>query len=222
MAGSLSQLQVEAVYWIEQKFWETGSIITNEKLADHLNCSIATVKGWWLDGTFREALVKRGVDLSPETSSEVLTPEQLQLANILLNIHDTRSEREKLNEIGISSQKFNTWLRQPAFQSYLRKRAEAMFSAADYKAFQALGAEAAGGDVSALKLFFEMRGIYNPRVQVDVNIEVVLTSVVEIIAKHVKDPATLEAIATELDALETGGARVGTPALPMTTGGFEL
>lgn len=219
--STLSQTQVEAVYWIEQKFWETGLLPSEEKLAEHLDVTLGTVKGWWLNATFREALVKRGVDLTPEQSSQVLLPLQLQAANIMLNVHDSRSEREKLNELGISSQKWMAWLRQPAFQEYLRKRAESMFSANDYKAFAALGAEAAGGDVSALKLFFEMRGIYNPRVQIDVNVEVVLARVVEIISTHVKDPLALQAIADDLDRLELGAPQVGAAkSLPM--GGIDI
>lgn len=226
---ALSEKQVEVVYFIEQKFWETGRIPTNEVIAERFAVALNTVKGWWQTGTFREALVKRGVDFNPEQSSDLLTPIQLQLANVMLNTHDNRSEREKLNSLDVTSQQYHSWLRQPAFQNYLRKRAEAMFSAADFKAFQALSAEAAGGDVSALKLFFEMRGIYNPRVQIDVNVEAILMRVVEIIATHVKDPGTLEAIANDLERLqgrELPAAPVGTfdNALEVasTVSGFNL
>lgn len=205
--GSLSESQVEVVYYLEQKFWETGRIPTDDAVAERFHLNVSTVKGWWKDSTFREALVSRGVDFNPEQSSDLLTPLQLQLANVMLNVHDNRSEREKLESVGVSSQQYHSWLRQPQYQNYLRKRAEAMFSAADYKAYQALSSEAVGGDVSALKLFFEMRGIYNPRVQVDVNIEMVLSRVVEIIATHVKDPGILEAIAADLERLDTGGAQ---------------
>lgn len=213
---ALTQIQAEAVYWIEQKFWETGLLVSNEKLSEHLDVNLGTVKGWWVSSDFREALVKRGVDLlDPSKSAEVLTPEQLQAANMMLNLHDTRSEREKLTELNLTPQKWMAWLRQPSFQGYLRHRAEAMFSANDYKVFAALVGEASGGDVSAMKLFFEMRGIYNPRVQVDVNVEVFMVNVFEIITKHVKDPKVLEAIANDFEALETGAPQtVGQRALP--------
>lgn len=223
MATSLSETQIEVVYWIEQQFWSTGYVPTVDSLAERFSILPATIKKWWESSSFREALVSRGVDFNPDASRDALSPLQLQLANVLLNTHDNRSEREKLESVGVSSQKYHGWLRDPAFVNYLRKRAEVMFSANDYKAFQALSAEAANGDVSALKLFFEMRGIYNPRVQVDVNIEMVLTRVVEVIALHVKDPGILEAIATDLGRLDMGGPpQVGTRPTSPAYAGFTL
>jgi len=160
----------------------------------------------------------RGVDINPERSAGLLTPIQLMLANMLLNTHDTRSVREKLRELQITSQQYHAWLRAPAFQQHLAKRGEEMFKSIDWEAYEALAGAVRSQDVSALKLFFEMRGIYTPKQVQEINVDVVLVRVVEIIARHVHDPATLQAIADDLDMLEVGQNRgVPTPVLEANT-----
>lgn len=197
----LDEDQFLMLCYIEQKFWETGYIPTNEVIQRELRLDSKTIDRAWKKDTFREAIISRGIDLKGKESGKVLTPTQLMLANLLLNAHDTRSVREKIASINVSSQQYHAWKRQPAFAEYLRKRAEAVFSAADSTAYTKLVEAVEEGDTNALKLFFEMRGIHNPRVQVDVNIQGVMVRVVEIISKHVQDPLVLDAIANEMAML---------------------
>lgn len=198
----LSERQLKAVSYIEQKFWETGKIPTNEQIWIGTAVPVNKIEEMWKDDTFRRALVLRGIDLSPETSEELLTPIQLLTANLMLNTHDKRTTREKLAEVEISSQQWHAWLRQPAFASYLRSRAEAMFSSNDFSAYQSLNRAVDNGDLNAVKLHFEMRDIYNPKVQVDINVEMLIVRLVEIVAKHVTDPTVLEAVAAEVETLQ--------------------
>lgn len=203
--GKLSERQLAVLCFVEQTFWTTGGVPTNEKISETLDISVSAVKKYWENPTFRAALSARGVDFSPARSKGLLTVMQLTLANSLLNLHDKRSTREKLKELSITPQQYNAWLATPAFRDYLAQRGEQLFGAHDHEAYAALLSGATGGDVPALKLFFEMRGIYNPKVNVEVNLPQVLGQVVEIIARHVSDPGILAAIADELEVLETGG-----------------
>lgn len=202
---TLTEGQVDAVRSIEQNFYQHGGIPTDEKIADQTGLTLQTVKSYWKVESFRKALIHRGIPLDSGKSNDLLTLPQLNLANKLLNIHDVRSTREKLQETGVTSQQYHAWLRQPAFRTYLQKRGEELFASNDHEAYTALLGAVRGQDVSALKLFFEMRGIYNPKLQVDVNIEVVMVRVVEIIARHVRDPLVLQAIATDLESLDQPG-----------------
>jgi hypothetical protein len=78
---------------------------------------------------------------------------------------------------------------------------------------------------SAIKFYYEVTGRYNPRLQVDVNVDSVMNRVVEIIQKHVRDPQVLMAIADDLEDLANGKPRdtpepvvkqvVETTAVPM-------
>jgi Helix-turn-helix of insertion element transposase len=214
---AVSESKVRALSYIEQVYWETGTVPTDSKLADVVGVSVDTVRKYYKDDKFREALRRRGVSLDVVDAEDdpVLTIQQLDAANLLLNTYDKRSMREKLEEIGISTQQLNAWMRDPKFSTYIRKRAEAKFASADSTAYMTLLKGMESGDLRATQLFLEMRGIYNPRVQVDVNVDGVLVRVVEIIAKHVKDPAILANIAQDIELLAGGPAQpTYVPELP--------
>lgn len=201
---SLTDNEVKIVTYIDQRFWETGGLVTDDKIMEDLKLSKQVVTNAWKKAEVRQALIARGVDLTPESSRELLTPTQVIVANLVMNVNDKRSVREKLAMVAVSTQQYQAWLRQPAFSGYLRKRAESAFASTDHVAYQSLISLVEEGDRDSLKLFFEMRGIYNPKLQVDVNIEMVVVRLVEIVAKHVTDPAVLEAIAMELETVDLG------------------
>ena len=212
-----SNEQIDVICAFEQTYWQTGRLPTNERVSELTGVTVKSIEGYFKLEHFRKALLTRGLDLNPSRSEALLTLQQLELANRLLNVHDTRSVREKLQDVGVTSQQYNSWLKKPAFSGYLAQRAKDMFEASDHEAYQALVGAVRSGDMRAITLFFEMRNIYNPKMQIDINIDVVLVRVVEIIARHVRDPQTLQAIADELDMLEIGtgtapnGATKGIP-----------
>ena len=193
--------QVKVLSLIEQLFWETGYIPDNEIVAKELRMTPQFVEKCYKNDVFREALLVRGIDLKPQESQKVLQPKQVMLANLLLNAHDKRSVREKLEQVQVSTNQYNAWLRQPAFANYLRQRAESVFKASDFEAYQGVVKAVQTGDVNALKFFFELRGIYSPRVQLDVNVESVIVQVVEVIQRHVKDPVILTQIASDIEGI---------------------
>jgi len=198
--------------YCEQVFWETGLVPTPEKVADELSFNLGFVQSVFRKDAFKSSLATRGIDVTPEISGKVLDPRQILLANLLLNLHDRRSIREKLQLVNVSTQQYNAWMRQPQFIEFLRKRGEAIFKGNDHEAYIALTKAVSRGDVNALKLFFEMRGIYNPRLSIDVNIEAVMLRVVEIIAKRVNNPELLELIAEDLETVMVeSGARTSSP-----------
>lgn len=205
----LSERQLEFVGFVEQCYWSSGQLPTNELVSDKIGVQPATISRYWQDSKIREALVRRGVDLRPVGSQDLLTPKQLLVSNMLLNVHDKRSLREKLEACDVTTMQYNAWLRQDSFRGYLKMRAEQMFAASDHVAYTSLIETMSGGDTQALKLFFEMRGIYTPKAQLDVNVESLMVRVVEIVAKHVTDPETLQKIADEIEVVAGGR-----PALP--------
>jgi hypothetical protein len=201
VAPRLNKTELSVLNYCEQLFWETGLTPTYEKVSEDLGIEKDVVSRVFKNEKFKSQLMLRGVDMAPEVSKKILTPQQLLLANMLLNLHDKRTVREKLAEVQVSSQQYHAWMRQPQFVEFLRKRGEALFKGSDWEAFKGLSKAVSSGDVNALKLFFEMRGIYNPRLQIDVNIEAVLVRVVEIVSKHVPNQQVLEAIANELESV---------------------
>lgn len=210
---SLTDNEIRIVSLIEQRFWETGYLATNETVAQDLKIGVQLITKAWKKPEFRQALIARGVDLDTDATAGVLTPVQIVLANMLLNAHDKRSIREKLETVNVTSQQYNAWMRQPAFSQYLRLRAEKAFAGHDHVAYTTLMKAIEDGDVTATMKFFEMRGIYNPKVQVEVNVEQVIVYLVEIVARHVTDPNVLQAIAEDIERIDL---KTGRPvALPV-------
>ena len=201
----LSDTMINVLVFIEQCWWEEGAIPTNEAVIQNVEVSLPTLTRYWQDDDFRRALSARGIKFDGKSESKALTLIQLTVANMLMNTLDKRSLREKLKEpiMGeqITPMQVNSWMRQPAFQEHMRRRAETLFQGSDAFAYKGLVSAMESGDLKAIQLFFEMRGIYNPKVTHDVNVTVLLTRLVEIVSLHVKDPVTLAAIAADIEAL---------------------
>lgn len=202
--GKLNETDHKIVLFIEQKFYETGGVPTPEKTAEYTGIPVNTIQKFWKKDAARTALIARGIDLNPNRSNQLLDPKQLMLANALLNTHDKRTVREKLKLFDISSQQYHAWMRNPAFSDYLRKRAEEVFKSSDFQAYLTLTGAVEQGDINATMKFFEMRGIYNPKIDVNINVEMVIARVIEVVAKHVTDAATLTAIADEIETIDIG------------------
>lgn len=205
---TLTSLQVSILAFVEQVFWESGVLPTPEAVSEELTCRASTVVDTFVNETFRAALVTKGIPVESlvtpgkliKSPSKALSPQQILVANLMLNVHDNRSQREKLAWAKVSSQKYHAWLRQPAFVEFINKRAEQMFSSSDHLAYRSLIKNVTAGDPKSLDLFFRMRGIYNPSLNVNLNINAVLTQIIEIVSRHVP-PDVMTTIANELDAV---------------------
>lgn len=212
---TLTERQMRVVNLIEQRFWEIGVMPSYEVVAEASGETVNYVRTLVERNELaRKSLVVRGVDLRASESARVLTSAQLMAANVVLNRHDTRSLREKLEFLGISSQAWAAWLRQPGFSKYMTKRAEEAFGANDFAAYGALSDAVEEGKLDAVKLHFEMRGKYKHTVDVNVNIEQVLMQVVEVISRHIDDRDLLLSIAKDFETLVPGNeAARDTPEL---------
>jgi Helix-turn-helix of insertion element transposase len=202
---SLTDSELSILAYVEQIYWETGRIPTKEMVVEGLDPfglkgAKNKVAQAWNKPRFQSALEKRGLNF--QSDSKLLTPTQLLLVNMLLNVEDKKSLRQKLETLGINMAKYQTWLRDPAFHSYLTMRTEQLFENSDHDAYKSMIQAVMRGDTQAMKLFFEMRGIWSPKLEINVNIESVIYRVVEVVGKHVKDPLILNAIADEVEQLE--------------------
>lgn len=216
--SALNESHIRILSYMEQVFWETGFVPTNEKIAEDLKIPLNKLVRSYDNPDFKQAAAARGLDLEPDKSSKALEPRQVLLANMMMNILDKQTLREKLKQIGVSPQTYQAWRRQPAFQNYLKKRAEQIFNDSDTEAYLGLAKAVQSGDLNAIKFHMEVRGVYNPRVQVDINIEQVLVRVVDIVAKFV-EPSVLEQIGNELDSV-LGSNNASPFEIPQTSSAF--
>jgi hypothetical protein len=198
----LSNDQRDFINFIEH-WWFSHSDInskmpTNQNLRDALNWDSAKVGKFLKDPVVNKALENRGITLADIT---LLLPEQLAVANSILDFSDNRSQKKKLEELGVTTQRYQGWLKQERFQRYLKQRAEALLGETQHEAHTSLLRNVQRGDLNSIKLYYEMTGRWSSKTVGDLNIEFILVKVVEAVQKHVKDPVAIQAIATELSGL---------------------
>jgi hypothetical protein len=200
--NKLSDSLFKAINFVEQTWWEKSQVPPVESITVAAGLTKEEADSFWQDENVLESLRRRSLDPNEMIGSEgLLSREQLIVANMLLNIADKTSTREKLKMVGVKPATYQTWMNDPVFVNYLKVRSEKLFNTTDTDAYLSVSQGVRDGDFQYTKLFLEMRGTYNPRVQVDVNIEQVLIRVVDIVARHVDDPVVLENIATEIENL---------------------
>jgi len=175
---------------------------TPQNLRDGLNWDNAKVSRHLKDPEVNKALENRGITLADVT---LLLPEQLAVANSILDFSDGRPQKKKLEELGVTTQRYQGWLKQERFQRYLKQRAEALLGETQHEAHTSLLRNVQRGDLNSIKLYYEMTGRWSSKTASDLNIEFILIKVVEAVQKHVKDPVAIQMIAQELSGL------IGTP-----------
>lgn len=194
------KLKISAAF--QQLYWETGESPSIERVSEFLNWiyPVVEVRNYIESQDFQEKIERLGIKTDAPTK-EALSPEQLLIANMELNLYDKRSIRQKLEELKIPTSRYDAWKRDPAYQAYYTKRAEILFKDIESEALKQLAKAVSSGDQRAVQLALEMKNRYSRNVNVNINVEHVLIKVVEIVALHIKDPETLEAIASEIEKL---------------------
>lgn len=145
-----------------------------------------------------KALDSRGIPFRAHSQIE-LTSTQIAVATVLANFADTRSNDEKLDSLGVNSATYYAWLKQEAFQNYVKAQADAAIKNIDPVAKVEFAKKVQEGYWPALKLYIETTGAIESDDAADPKHQMLL--LIEIIQRHVKDSATLEAIAKDVDQL---------------------
>lgn len=169
------------------------------------------------------ALEERGVIIAPKQLDAVglpfdkpkrilpLTPLQLVVANTMLDLTDTRSERKKLQDLGVTSRQWQAWLRDADFSRYLRERTEAMVGDVQHEAMLSLIDRVRGGDMKAIQYYHELTGRFVPQGSSSANgaapqhdLKQMVVRIIEIIIDEVDDPAVAGRISDRLRGLVIG------------------
>lgn len=199
---TFSEQQQDCLVFIEQTYMLEGLIPTVDRIADVFGVSKVTANKWLSSDKFQYVLKYKGITTA--RTSGVLSVKQLTLINMLLNISDKRSQREKFQEAGVTPQQFAAWRKDPQFNDYMQKRAEDLFKGGDAAAYLSVLKNVDSGDLNATKFYFELTGKYQPSVRHDINIDSFLVSLIEILQARVSDSRTLELIAEDIENLMQG------------------
>lgn len=146
-----------------------------------------------------------------DRAAKMLSPRQLMVANFMLDINDTRSDKKKLQDLQVSTQTYQRWLSDPKFSNYLKERAEGLIGNVQHEALLALADKVKAGDVSAIKLYLEFTNRFTSSSGgVNVNVgtggtkadfQAVLVNILEIIQDEVDDPETIIRISERFKAM---------------------
>ena len=193
--------------FIEQQFHLTGQLLTAEQALEEYGIPVGQYNAVLKDPDQRAALEEKGVVFArfeaEDFSKHSLTPKQLMVGNMILDVTDTRSQKKKLQDCEVHTQTWNAWLKDPVFKNYLRTRAEQMVGENAHEADLAFLDRIRAGDMKAITLYYEMTGKYTPQranaSQIDV--QNVLTKVIEIIIEEVDDKDTAIRISNRLRAM---------------------
>lgn len=222
-------MEIEILTYIEQKFYETGTLPTKEVLCQEFGIDLRRLAAYMRKTNFKTAYAARGLpdyETKTKNSKGLLTPIQLAVANILLNTHDRTTIRKKLQAMGVTTTQFQAWQKQEAFQNYLRRESIARFNNTDIDARLSLTKLVQDSDLNAIKYYFELSGIYNPANQQLINLTSILATLMEILVRYL-GPQELQEVAEQLELLLTGqyqpqgrNSQVSNPALPVNS--FQL
>src|SRR4030095_12497697 len=158
--------------------------------------SVAQIQIYMQTPEYREAMKEFGIELDPNDTG--LTAEQLGFLTILTNVADGRDLKRKLSAAGIPWSKFQVWLKQPLFAYRWNKLAgETLKEAVPHAQIQ-LAAKMAQGDMTAIKLGFEITGFHDPNGKKQIDAEAFVGVILEVIEDSIKDPELLKEIATKI------------------------
>lgn len=200
----LTELQRQLLSYCEQQWMLHGRLPTPQVLCTKFKLKPSTLNEWLGSEIFKQNFEARGI---PTIHANELTSSQVTVINAMLNLSDTRSERKKLSDLGISARVWEGWKRDPVVMEYMRERSEQILAGAIPEAHLALVDKVRAGDITALKFYYEMTGRYTGQAG-GLDPRAMLTKVFDIIAKHVTDPGVLQAIALDFQLL-AGVDRVG-------------
>lgn len=190
------QFTKKVMPWVEQYWHSHGKYPDVVDFADKFGLeadfiNLMNQSKFWL-----KALDARGI-ARPNVDSQYLSDRQIAAIAILTNFDDTRSPIGKLAQINVTEEELNGWRRNEHFNAELRKRTDNTLENVAPDATAELARQIKRGNFAALKFWFEITGrATSPEA---VNVKQAMQILVEAVQKHVDDPATLQAIADEVN-----------------------
>lgn len=179
-----------------------------------------SVKYYLLQPQVKKALKSRGIPFEQHTQEE-LTGQQQAAAFIVMNPLDDRPINEKLDSIGVLPATYHAWLNDPNFRDLVQTVADRNLSNVDPVAKTEFAKKIQQGEAWALKFYLENTGtLKNSELPAS---EIIIMKLIEILQKHVQDPAVLGAIANEMvAAFSNRTISSGPPVAETLTGAFEV
>lgn len=184
---TITELERKLITHCEMQWMLNGKLPSPDTLCEKFEITAKKLKDTLNKPNVRKSFEARGI---PVIEGRGLTAEQVIAINTVLNLYDSRSERKKLQDMGISTTKWNGWMKDPAFKQYYAELTSNAFKDAIPDSKMALIDNVRRGDLGSIKLYFEMTGVHDPN-RGSVDPRELMNKIFEVISLYVKDPATL-------------------------------
>lgn len=168
---------------------------TIEEVASHLKLSQVTVNYYLKRRPVVKGLESRGIPWRQHTQDE-LTATQVAAAVTMMNFADTRTNDQKLDQLGIVPATYYAWLNDPQFKNLIDNLADQNLTNIRPTAIGEFTKKINQGDWNAIKFWLETTG--ELKSESAPQSEQLLVFIVEILQKHIKDPVILNAIAQDI------------------------
>ena len=124
---------------------------------------------------------------------------------IITNPTNKKDMGAKLKQAGITYAQYRAWLKQPHFADYITKISEHMLNEHVADVHTKVVEKAAGGDIQAMRLYYELTGRHDPQKQQMVDLNGVIGLLLEVITRYVTDTTALSKITQDIDLILSGG-----------------
>ncbi len=213
-ANKLSPAEAELVKFYHLSWILKQKVPTIEEVATEVRKKYPTTRltsiNYYLNRQpVKKALEARGIPYLQHTQSE-LTATQIAVANVMMNFADERSNREKLDSLGVNSSQYKAWLQDPQFKNLIDSLADQNVRNLRPVAITEFSKLVHEGNWNAVKFYLETTGAFEDGRAPQAEQQVML--LIEIIQKHVKDPDTMMAIAQDvINVMGTRGLQAQKP-----------
>lgn len=158
--------------------------------------SLSTISEMVLTTSFRQAIAVRGVAWEDDSG---LTLEQHTALLKLTDFTDRRSTSVKLKDIGVPFAKHQAWMRNALYAATYRKMTEdSLGSEAATLALNKLMGNVEAGDQRAIEKALEITGRYDPANKQLEDVRSLVTRLVEVVIRNVKDENVRRAILSDM------------------------
>lgn len=192
---SLTSKERQLIDYYELQWIMKSYVPTIEECATYLKSPQVEINYMHTRRPLIKALEDRGIPWQQHTQIE-LTSAQVAAAVTVMNFADTRSTEAKLDQLGINPSQYYAWLKDPAFKNLVDSLADQNLTNIRPAAIAEFTKKVNAGDWNAVKFFLETTGeMQNNDLPKS---EQLIKMLIEIIQKHVKDPAVIVAIAQDI------------------------
>ncbi len=193
--NGLDGVDKKLIRYYEMQWHLRSRVPTIEEVSKILNIKQTDVNYRLGKKAVAKALDDRGISNWRQHSQEELTATQVAVA-ITMMTPDGRTSSQKLDELGIQAETYYSWLNDPQFKNFVQMVANRNLGNIRETAIAELTSKINKGDWQAVRYYLDVTGEF---VNTDApQSEALIRMLIEIIQRHVKDPAIITAIAQDI------------------------